>query len=332
MIVNHNCARGQVLSAAARALLLVAAGQLLLCCQPRAQQALPPDPPSVAIVHGQPFPAAALERELAFLVNTSGIQPQGAEEALRLKRSVLEDLIDQALVLRAAEERGIELPKGALERELEALRAQYPDKGFEELLDELDLTEAELLDRRRALLLVERYFAEEIFSRQAVTEAEIEAFYQVHLDELTAPEEVRAAHIVVPTNDQAIAVLRELKAGLAFDQAARRYSIAPEGKGGGDLGFFKRGVMPPVFDKACFELPVGRVSEIIPSDYGFHLFKVIEKRPAQRQGFAKSHPIIEQKLLRQKCEEAEREHLAALRAAAGISIDEAALRRIPLHR
>lgn len=332
MIVNENFAGRSCLGALLFILSLSSSPLLLSACQPRAPQAAPPALPSVATVNGEPFASEILERELTFLVNTSGIQPQGPEEELRLKRSVLEDLIDQALVLRAAEQKGIQLPEGALEREIEKLRAQYPDQGFEELLSEIHLTEQELIDRRRSLLLVEHYFAEEIFSRQAVTEAEIEAHYQVHLDELTSPEEVRAAHIVVPTNDEAISVVRELRAGLPFEEAARRYSIAPEGKGGGDLGFFPRGVMPPVFDKACFELPVGRISEIIPSDYGFHLFKVIEKRPAQRRGYAQSHPIIEQRLLRQKCEEAEREHLAALRAAANIAIDEAALRRIQLHR
>lgn len=332
MIVNEKFAERRCLGALGF-LLVLSASSLLPACQPRAsQQATAAAPRSVATVNGEPFPSEIFERELTFLANTSAIQPQSEEEALRLKRSILEDLIDQALVLDAARQKGIQLPEGALAQELERLRAQYPDQSFEELLDEIRLTEQELLDRRGALLLVEHYFAEEIFSRQAVTEAEIEAHYQVHLDALTTPEEVRAAHIVVPTNDEAISVLRELKAGLPFEQAARRYSISPEGKNGGDLGFFPRGVMPPVFDTACFELPVGRVSEVIPSDYGFHIFKVIEKKPAQRRGYAQSHPIIEQQLLRQKFEEAEREHLAALRAAANITIDEDELRRIRLHR
>lgn len=304
-------------------------------CQPRAQQqeeAQAPAPPSVATVSGQPFPTDLLERELAFIAATSAIKPQNEEEELRVKRSILEGLIDQSLVLEAAREKGIELPEGALEREMEALRAQYPDQSFEELLREIQLSEQEFIERRRQRLLVEHYFAEEIFARQAVTEAEIEAHYQVHVDELSAPEEVRAAHIVVSTNDEAITVLRELKAGLKFDEAARRYSIAPEGRLGGDLGFFPRGVMPPVFDKACFELPVGRVSEIVPSDYGFHIFKVLEKRPARRRGYAQSHPIIERQLMQRKFEEAEREHMSALRAAAKISIDLAELQRVRIRR
>ncbi|MDR0966349.1 MAG: peptidyl-prolyl cis-trans isomerase [Myxococcales bacterium] len=321
------------------ALLLLFALAAMACDQVRAPIPLlaetPPPPPSVATVNGAPFLSKALERELTLLVNTSGLQPQGeaeGEEALRLKRSILNGLIDQALVLQAARGKGIELPEGTLEQEFSRLRGQYPDGSLAELLSEIRLTEEELFERRRELLLVEHYFAKEIFARQAVTEAEIEAHYQANPDEFSVPEGVRAAHIVVSTNDAAIGVLRELRAGLAFDEAARRYSVAPEGKNGGDLGFFPRGVMPPMFDKVCFELPVGRVSDIVPSDYGFHIFKVLEKKSAQRRGYELSHPLIERQLLRQKREEAEREHLDALRAAASITIDEVELRRVPLHR
>ena len=112
---------------------------------------------------------------------------------------------------------------------------------------------------------------------------------------------------------------------LAFGEVARRSSIAPEGKAGGDLGWFGKGSgLPEVFD-ACFELRLNTISKVTPSPYGFHVFKVTVRRPAARQSLAEARSLIHERLLREKQARAQEEYLATLRGRATIRIDQAAL-------
>jgi peptidyl-prolyl cis-trans isomerase C len=82
--------------------------------------------------------------------------------------------------------------------------------------------------------------------------------------------------------------------------------------------------MPEVFD-ACFRLPLNAVSEVVPSPYGFHVFKVVDRKPASRRALGEARPEIHQKLLRERRASAQEEYLAGLLAKAQIQIDENAL-------
>jgi peptidyl-prolyl cis-trans isomerase C len=159
-----------------------------------------------------------------------------------------------------------------------------------------------------------------------VGDAEVEAWYAGHAREMDEPERVHALQIVVRTREEAIRVREEVRRKpQAFADVARRASIGPEGKSGGDLGWFGRGQgMPEVFD-ACFRLAPGAVSEVIPSPFGFHVFKVVEKRPASHRSLADARPAIQQRLLREKRARAQEDYVAALRSRASIEIDKAAV-------
>ena len=285
----------------------------------------------VATVNGSPVPLELFARELAFARRTSGgVLPQAEDEVLAFKRAALVDLIDRMLVLAAAREAGIAVPGEKIDRELLKLKAEYHGSGFNEALAEGQLSQQELRERTRARLVTERYFVDEVFAREAVTDPEIEAWYEEHAEEYEQPEQVRAAQIVVKTLDEARNVQQELRKGMDFSEGARRFSLSPDAKVGGDLGFFRRGVMPAVFDKVCFALAAGRVSEITSSEYGFHLFKLLERRPAQKRSLEAVRPEIERQLLRRKHAEAQQRRIEKLRETAKIQIDEAALARTPL--
>jgi parvulin-like peptidyl-prolyl isomerase len=77
-----------------------------------------------------------------------------------------------------------------------------------------------------------------------------------------------------------------LKAGEDFAKVAARVSIGPEAHRGGDLGFITRQIMPDPLDKTIFNLPVNKISSIVQSSYGFHIFKVLEIQPAKIVNFA----------------------------------------------
>ncbi len=84
---------------------------------------------------------------------------------------------------------------------------------------------------------------------------------------------VRASHILVEKQSQALKVLEELKAGADFKELAKKYSTCPSGKKGGDLGQFDRGQMVREFEQAAFALKTGQISEPVKTQFGYHLIK-----------------------------------------------------------
>ncbi len=100
-----------------------------------------------------------------------------------------------------------------------------------------------------------------------------------------AVKQVRAMHILVPTEQEAVNIRKEIMTGEDkmqifnnFRNAAKKYSKCPSGASGGDLGWFGKGDMVPEFEKAAFDIPSGEVSEPVKTAYGWHLIYVISKK------------------------------------------------------
>jgi peptidyl-prolyl cis-trans isomerase C len=84
---------------------------------------------------------------------------------------------------------------------------------------------------------------------------------------------IRASHILLEKQSQALKVAEELKAGASFSDLAKKYSTCPSGKRGGDLGQFGRGQMVKEFEQAAFALKPGQVSEPVKTQFGYHIIK-----------------------------------------------------------
>ena len=139
---------------------------------------------------------------------------------------------------------------------------------------------------------------------------------------------MHAQQIVVKGLDEAKRLKDLLWQGKKSPDLARRYSLSPDAKVGGDLGFFKRGEMPPAFDDAIFRLGAGQVSDVVSSDYGFHLFKLIEKKPARKRELAEVRSQIEQKLLTDLRAERQTAYVKALREKAQVKVNDAAFQSV----
>jgi len=84
---------------------------------------------------------------------------------------------------------------------------------------------------------------------------------------------MRASHILVEKQSQALKILEELKAGADFKDLAKKYSICPSSKKGGDLGQFNRGQMVREFEQAAFILKQGEISGLVKTQFGYHIIK-----------------------------------------------------------
>ena len=89
---------------------------------------------------------------------------------------------------------------------------------------------------------------------------------------------VKASHILVDSKAEAESIKSKIDNGESFETMAKKYSKCPSGKSGGDLGYFERGQMVPEFEASAFNLPVGKVSAPVKTQFGWHLIKVYDKR------------------------------------------------------
>lgn len=157
--------------------------------------------------------------------------------------------------------------------EMEVLRREAVRRG----LDADPMVQARLESLEREFLADHLVFLE-LRERIEVTEAEIEDYFEDHSDEYV--HEYRVSHILVNTREEAEEV-RELLETRSFSWVADRYSVDPVARRGGDLGYLTKGNMIPAFETVIFDMEPGEVSDIVRSDFGFHIIRLVGVREAQ---------------------------------------------------
>jgi peptidyl-prolyl cis-trans isomerase C len=151
-------------------------------------------------------------------------------------------------------------------------------------------------------------------AKDAATEDEMRKVYDEAVKPMAAEEEVRARHILVETEEEAKAILEQLKGGADFAALAKEKSKDPGGADGGDLGFFAKGQMVPEFSEVAFKMFEGQLSNPVKSQFGWHIIKMEEKRKRPVPDYDKVKDQIEAYVGRR----AQTEFVAQLREAAKI--------------
>jgi parvulin-like peptidyl-prolyl isomerase len=273
---------------------------------------------TAAEVDGRRIEASELESSVRAFTATFGQLPPALERELpRVRRGVLERLIDRELMLAEAERRGIRPSLEEIERALAPTREGMPAKEFKATLAEAGIDQQSWRRAAERDLTIEK-LQTAITTPVTVSEQELDAWIARHRDRPELPDEVRAAHLLVRTEAAAVEARRRIVAGTAFADVAREISLSPDADLGGDLGYFTRGQMPPEFDEVAFSLPPGRLSDVVASPYGFHLFLVTDRRPGRTRSDVELRADVRTALLAGKREEAFRVWLTAARAKARI--------------
>ena len=183
-----------------------------------------------------------------------------------------------------------------------------------------------------------QYLQKEVISKIKVTEKEAKAYYDKNPDLFKSPEQVKARHILIQVpkeaseedkkklKEKADEVLKKVKAGEDFTKLAAEYSDDPGTKSkGGELGFFSKGSMVPAFEQAAFSLKPGEVSELVETEFGFHVIKVDEKKEAVSEPFDTIKEKVTQQVLREKQEAKVTEFVEQALKKAKVSMNPAAL-------
>jgi parvulin-like peptidyl-prolyl isomerase len=307
--------------------LLVLTGALAGGC-PENQDESVPGPRAVAGVNGEAITLEEFQEAFDEIRSVGKGFFVDRERAGSLKRDLLERMIDTRLLLQEAGRKRIVLDPKVAEASVDLARREYPPGGFgEELLKQGKSVEAYLQETGSSLLL-RKLLKREVIDRIAVSREEVDKYYQEHRDQFHKPEEVRVRQIVTKTEEEAEKLRRVILRGVSFEELARKHSLGPEAKKGGDLGYFPRGRMPPAIEEACFKLWSSQVSRVTASPYGFHLFQLVDRRPARELSQEEAHPEIELKLLSDKTQEAETYYIRSLREKASIQRDLSLLDRV----
>ena len=128
---------------------------------------------------------------------------------------------------------------------------------------------------------------------KTVTQKALAKAYDAYVADTTSREEIRASHILLEDEETAVSVVKKLKEGSDFAQLAREMSTGPSGPNGGDLGYFGRGAMVPIFEQAAFGLEVGSFTTTpVQSQFGWHVIMLFDKRVSD----AKSKEEMSQQL------------------------------------
>ena len=316
---------------ASRAHLAGAAAIGLLFCSQACRRAAPPAPPpprAAAVVNGAPIPLTRVQLELDRMRRGSAegeanVPPQ---DVPKLARAILDALVDRAIVLQRAKAAGMAVSEAEVQRATDALTDDTRRGGaaWGEQLARAGLNPEQLSDDTRERLLAEKYVAEQTRAERA-SPAETRAYYDTHRAEFEEPEAVHCLQIAVHTPEEAKSVLDQLRAGAPFDKLARQAGTSPDARNGGDLGWFSKGTMPKVFDDTCFSLANNKISGVVASPYGYHVFKMLGRRGPRTRKFEDVKAEVERRATAEKRAQAERQLLQQLRSSAQIKIDDTTL-------
>lgn len=189
------------------------------------------------------------------------------------------------------------------QKRIAAMMALIDIKLLAKKAEEESIGEDEAFMKRIAFLR-ERALHNAIFEQDvvnAITEEDVRARYDQEIAATPAENELKASHILVETEEEAVAIIAELDGGADFGELAKEKSTGPSGPNGGDLGYFTKGRMVPEFEAAVFALDVGSYTkEPVKTQFGYHVIKSDDLRPVQPPPFEQVQPQIRDVVLREK--------------------------------
>jgi peptidyl-prolyl cis-trans isomerase SurA len=254
----------------------------------------------------------------------------------QVMKTALDTLIGEKLMETEVQALGITATDAEVDELVADVRKQnnITDQAqFEQLLAGEGLSMTAYRDMLRKRIVRDRLLRMKVGPKVKVTEEDLKAAYTQFTRMENEDVEVHARHILVQvdakaTPEQVEAARKKAEAiaqearrpGMDFSALARARSEGPSASDGGDLGFFKRGVMVPAFEKAAFNMKTGEVSDPIRTNFGWHVLKVEERRNVAVASYDEMKPKIEAKLLQQKTEKFLDQYVAELRSKANVEV------------
>jgi peptidyl-prolyl cis-trans isomerase C len=248
----------------------------------------------VAVVNGSVITRSDFDREMSRLRQRllSMGKPLNDSQLSEIKKGVLENLINHELLYQESQKQGITVDETAIDEQLKKLKERFSSEAeFKSELSKANLSEATVKSQFKREIAIQQFIDKRFVQGITVSDKESKAYYDSHPDLFKQPEQVRASHILakvdpgagesqkVEARKKMEKIQEKVRKGEDFAALAKESSEGPSSDKGGDLGYFGRGQMTKTFEEVAFGLPPGEMSDIVETEFGYHLIKVSDKKP-----------------------------------------------------
>lgn len=264
--------------------------------KPNQEKAPQPKEIIAAEVNEQPIYLSDLTREMNMLTGGRLNPQQDKAMYLKLREQILGSLINQELLYQEGKKEGLEPKDTELDAEIAKVKKGFQTpEAFMQVLKMQGLTEEKFIFMVKRIMTMRKFIEVKIQPLAVpVTDKDIANYYEENKSKYVEPEQVHARHILVKLADNATeeqrtagkdkikTIFDKAKNGEDFAELAKANSDCPSAKQGGDLGFFTRGQMVKAFENAAFALQVGQISDIVETEFGYHIIKLEEKKEGKQ--------------------------------------------------
>jgi peptidyl-prolyl cis-trans isomerase C len=261
---------------------------------------------------------------------------KGTGPTEQLYYTALERLIEQELILQHAIKSGVQVTDEEVATRVEELKGMAGgEERFQQILAENNATMDDVLRDMKSNLIVQEFVDQRRNELSTVTDEEVRSYYDAHTDEFGPKPQAHAQHILISATpdmspdekakakDRAEALAAQAKKGADFEDLAAKNSQDPSAaQNRGDLGWFPRGMMVPPFDAAVFAMKPGEISDIVETQFGYHVIKLLELGQTEGMPYEQVASGIRSRLGEEGLQTRFRAVVDSLRAAADVEIKE----------
>jgi peptidyl-prolyl cis-trans isomerase C len=289
----------------------------------------------VAVVNGSVITQKDFDREMDGVQRRLASMGRSFDDSqlLALKKEVLEGLINGELLYQETQKKGITVEEAAIDEEFKTLKGRFPDEDqFKTALSKANLSEAALRSQIKRRLTLEHFIATQFAEKVTVSAKEAKDYYESHPQSFKQPEQIRASHILIkidPGADESQRaeartkieqIKHRLQEGEDFATLAKTFSQGPSSAKGGDLGYFRRGDMVKAFEEVAFALKPGELSDPVETRFGYHLIKLIDRKPETTIAYEDIKERIEHYLKDKKVQEKVSLYVQGLKEEATVEV------------
>ena len=267
-------------------------------------------------------------KELKAQSKRMAFEPDGTSK--ELFDSFIERVVDHYLILEYGQQQGLSVSDEELESAVREIKRDYSENDFRELLLKGYIDYHEWKESLREQLLIRKITSKASAASPQVSIEEIKAYYDTHLEEFRRPAMVRFRQIVTRTREEADNLQKKLVQGGDLAATVVQSSKVPASAGSSEPGWFAKGDLDESIERVVFSLPVGKVSGVVETPYGFHIFEVLGKKPEGVRSLYEAMREIETRLLSERREAFYSEWLQGLRKAIPVKIDQELLKEMEL--
>ncbi len=287
----------------------------------------------VAVVNEMPLTQADVQWEIRRIQFQAKLRRQPIDDAMldAMREKVIQSIINRELLYQHSKAKGITVDAIEIDIRVDQIKqALEAGQVLENQLAEIDIPLDVFRNQISQAIAIQKLLEMDINAKADVTEKEARLFFENNPQFFKRPEEVKASHILiqVKTEDdekklaarQKIeSIQAKLAAGEDFAELAKAFSEGPSNANGGDLGYFARKKMVKPFSDAAFSLEPGQISDIVETRFGYHLIKVVDKKPKSSYEFENIKQQLIEMLHNRKIQTETRQYLDELKKKAIIN-------------